>query len=58
MTREEKLEALLNLFTCPHCEEIRDLGSLWNGRKVCRRCHDRACAGQHRLGDRVGTPEE
>lgn len=45
MTRDEKIDALIALFTCPHCDEIRDRDREWNGVKVCFRCQSRAWAG-------------
>jgi hypothetical protein len=56
-TRDEMIDDLIRLFTCPHCGEVteRDLG--FNGRRICRRCHDRASAGNPPLLQTRGQPQ-
>ena len=51
MTRDERIDALLELFTCPHCDEIRTLDSSYNGERICDRCKSRAWAGHRRVID-------
>jgi hypothetical protein len=45
MTRDEKISALLDLLTCPHCDEIRERDRTYNGVKICFNCQSRAWAG-------------
>lgn len=69
MTRDEQLDALIALFTCPNCGEIKLLDCQFNGRIICQPCQGRARAGyppktaprgdhgqQMRYGYRRGMP--
>lgn len=57
MIRDQRIDALLALFTCPHCGEIKERDRLFNSERICADCHGRACAGYRRRIDvRDGVP--
>lgn len=50
MTEEErnkKIDDLIKLHTCPHCEEMKHLDVMWNGIKMCMRCRDMIWSGRN-----------
>jgi hypothetical protein len=56
-TRDEMIDDLIRLFTCSHCGEITERDHGFNGRRICRRCHDRASAGNPPLLQTRGVPQ-